>query len=75
MQYGDLKFKHPERFHPFLSRYMATVVVKTQGPHTSKKKVSLYCKVCFLLPSNNKFCCQINGENQSTIEGSKSRDL
>jgi hypothetical protein len=54
---------------------MAMVGVKTQGPRTSKKKVSLYCKVCFLLPSNNKFCCQINGENQSTIERLKSRDL
>jgi len=68
MQYDDLKLKHLERFHPFFPRYMAMVGVKTQGPCTSKKKVSLYYKVCFLLPRNNKFCCQINGENQSTIE-------
>ncbi len=29
--------------------------------------MSLNCKVCVLLPSNTKFCYQINGGDQSTI--------
>ncbi len=74
MQCDDLKFKHLERFHPSLPRYMAMVGVKQHKAHTpQRKKWVLMCKVYILLPSKSKFCHQIkfhhqiNGGDQSTI--------